>query len=101
MSRLKLSCTACNDNLKIDRGCEKDSPIPGRWVVGGYESQRCPIKITNIDSFEWLRAYQRYEKGYLPNEGGWIDQSAKFNDIIDIIEAEICKIKDAEAAKTL
>ena len=33
-------------------------------------------------------AYRRYEKGYLPNSGGWMDQSAKFNDIIDIIEQE-------------
>ena len=35
-----------------------------------------------------MRAYRRYEKGFLPNDGGWLEQSAKFNDVIDIIERE-------------
>ena len=39
-----------------------------------------------------MRAYRRYEKGFLPDEGGWQDQSAKFNDVVDIIEKESAAI---------
>lgn len=43
-------------------------------------------------------AYRRYDKGYLPNKGGWCDQSAKFNEIMDIIDSEIGHVRQ-EAEK--
>ena len=46
--------------------------------------------------YEYLHAYGRYQKGYLPNSGGWLDQAAKFIAVIDIIENELAMIEQDE-----
>lgn len=69
-------------------GCEKPSPVGKHWKVGPYEFDRCPLSIIDYGIYSYMRAYRRYEKGFLPDDGGWKDQSAKFNDVIDIIERE-------------
>lgn len=91
MQDSKLDCRSCSENLRIDRGCKNDSPIPARWQINEWEFQRCPLSILDTGVFEYLRAYKRYEKGYLPNEGGWLDQAAKFNEAMDIIDEELAK----------
>ena len=63
------------------------------WPVGPYELDRCPLRCITIDVRYSLMAYKRYEKGYLPNEGGWCDQGAKFNEIMDIIDTEVGMIQ--------
>ena len=69
-------------------GCEKPSPVGKHWKVGSYEFDRCPVSIVDPVAYQYIRAYRRYEKGYLPDAGGWMDQGAKFNDIVDVIEQE-------------
>lgn len=43
-----------------------------------------------------MQAFIRYRNGILPNSGGWFDQSAIFNEAIDIIEQELAEIEQAE-----
>ncbi len=72
-------------------GCEQETTFI--WEVGQYKLNRCPISsITDSRIFNYITAYNRYCKGFLPNDGGWLDQSYKFNVILDIIEGEIIKI---------
>lgn len=78
--------------MKIDRGCEKDSPIPDKWQMGRFKFQRCPLKSIDPSIYEYIRAYNRFEAGFLPNAGGWLEQPAKFNDVIDIIGQELALI---------
>ena len=40
-----------------------------------------------------MRAYLYYKDGYLPAAGGWMDQSAKFIEAMEIIETEIENVK--------
>ena len=47
---------------------------------------------------DYVRAYIFFQNGYLPNSGGWLDQSVKFIDAVEIIETEISKIRE-EAEK--
>ena len=93
MGELKLNCAACNENLKIDRGCEKDSPIPGRWIVGGYEFQRCPGKLVDLDIGLYIMAYNFYKNGIMMHGKGWGEESAKFIMAIQLIDAEISAIE--------
>jgi len=87
----------CSDEEKIERGCETDSPIKGAWTLDEWELERCPLKIVTRQSLEYVRAYILFEKGFMPNKGGWMDQSAKFIDAMEIVEAEISKMrKEAE-----
>ena len=84
----ELDCKKCSDGQKALYGCEKESTVGDWWDVGEFKLNRCPIKIVDCRVYEYIRAYNRYEKGYLPDDGGWKDQSAKFNDAIDIIEKQ-------------
>ena len=84
--------------LKTERGCDKDSPIPGAWKLGEWEFERCPLKIVTNQSLDYIRAYIFFQNGYLPNSGGWLDQSVKFIDAMEVIETEISKIRE-EAEK--
>jgi len=53
--------------------------------------------VVTRQSLEYVRAYIFFEKGFMPNRGGWMDQSAKFIDAMEIVEAEISKMrKEAE-----
>ena len=73
-------------------GCERETSY--KWEVGNYVLTRCPVSsITDPQVFRFITAYNRYSKGFLPNSGGWLDQSHKFNCILDIIEGEISKIE--------
>ena len=52
------------------------------------------MTIVTKQSFAYLRAYMFYQDGFLPNAGGWCDQPAKFIEAIEIIEAEMIKLKN-------
>ena len=96
---LDLDCSACTESLKIDRGCEKDSLIPDRWRMDGVSFQRCPKKQVSLETYEYIRAYNKYQKGFLPNSGGWLEQPAKLNDVFDIIEKQLAIIEKKEMDK--
>ncbi len=85
LGRLKLDCRSCSDEAKIKNGCEYDSPIPGAWKVGDYEFQRCPKKIITLQTVEYIRAYNLYEKGILLNPGSWNEQPIKYQEVIRLI----------------
>jgi hypothetical protein len=99
LGTFKLDCHKCSDELKVERGCEKDSPIPGAWKLYDWEFQRCPLKIITRQSAAYLRAYNFFNKGYLPNTGGWMEQPVKFIEAMEIIEREVIKIQESELNK--
>lgn len=84
-----MNCAACNENMKIERGCLKDSPIPDKWQIGNIRFQRCPKKIIDPEVQVYIIAYNFYKNGILPNSGGWLNQTAKFIEMIGLIEGEI------------
>jgi len=69
------------------------------WEVGPYVLQRCPLTQVDsrVDSF--FEYYNKYLKGYLPDEGGWRDQAAVFNDVIKIIEREYVNVAEKKKKK--
>jgi hypothetical protein len=81
-----LDCRNCQQEQKSVRGCEKDSTIPSRWKIGNDEYSRCPVKLMTKTSIEYLQAYPLYKNGYLPNGIGWINESAKFIQAMQIID---------------
>ncbi len=94
LHKFKLDCRKCSDAQKEERGCEADSVIPGMWKLNDWEFSRCPKSLVTIKSIEYLNAYIFFEKGFLPNPGGWLNQPLKFIQVIRVIEAEIAKIKE-------
>lgn len=78
--------------MKLEYGCDKDSPIPGKWRVGDVVFQRCPLKMVSNDVLPVLEVYNIFRLGILPNSGGWFDQSAKFTQAAMILLSEDAKI---------
>jgi len=86
-----MNCRDCHKEQREERGCEKDSVIPGRWKIGDDFYQRCPIKLITEDTNEYLFAYQFYKEGFLPNGKGWANESMKFIQAMKIISSEVNK----------
>lgn len=103
MGDYHLDCRKCEDSEREARGCEQDSPIPGVWKFGDFETSRCPVSLLTAASCEYIRAYGLFLKGYMPNAGGWIDQPKKFIEAMEIIEKEVAEIqkeKEREYARS-
>jgi len=96
--RNKLDCQTCPVNLRVERGCEQDSPIPGKWQIEGVSYQRCPRSLLTKDTLEYLYAYSFFRNHILPNSGGWLDQPKKFRDAMLIIEDQVAKMDEQEGA---
>lgn len=91
VGELGLNCEKCNEFQKIDHGYEKDSPIPGKWKIGDYSFNRCPLVIMDKRANWYITAYNFLKDGILPNDGGWLDQPNKFIEAMNFIESEINK----------
>jgi hypothetical protein len=66
----------------------------------GIQVRRCPVKEITQASNSMLEAYLMFEKGYLPNPGGWLEQPMKFSEImffIDNLIAKMQKEKDGQS----
>jgi len=92
---LDLDCQNCSAGQRIERGCDKDSPIPGKWgEIAGQKISQCPRRMITQLSAEYLRAFEMIQAGLgLPYGSGWSNHSRKFLDAIRIIYSEVEKRK--------
>jgi len=87
----KLDCKTCSEGQKIDRGCEKDSSIPGRWEIEGTKYQRCPISLIDNNTYWYMKAHHFMKQGMLPKNVGWMNHSNKFIEAMTFISREVSK----------
>ena len=82
---------------QCDHDCEeykdKDHPIPGRWFINGEEYNRCPLVYVEDDYSFLAVAYKMFGNGFLPNNGGWTQQSNKFIQSIMFMDDLIMKYR--------
>ena len=97
MGDLAVNCQSCLSGKKTQ--CEFEIPGQETWELNGEEYQGCPFKIVTRQSADFIRAFNFYERGYLPNPGGWIEQSAKLLDAFEVIEKELKKIEAEKMRK--
>jgi len=91
LGELTMNCRGCLNGKKTV--CEYEVPGQEIWELNSQQYQGCPYKIVTRQSANFLRAFQFYRSGYLPNQGAWIDQSAKMLDAFEVIEREIKEIE--------
>ncbi len=83
-----VDCGSCNKQIREIRGCEHDrQPIE----IAGVTITRCPLFYVGEIEKTYLQAYCEYEKGYLPNDGGWLDQTVKFSQVMRMVEKLVNK----------
>ncbi len=100
MAFLNLDCHLCSEQMKAERGCERDSPIPGKWgEIAGQKINRCPKRLITRTTAEFLNAYELIQAGLgLPYGAGTMKHSRKFLDAMRIVHSEIER-KRAENVK--
>ena len=91
LGSLTMNCRSCLSGKKIQ--CEFEIPGQEIWELNGEQYKGCPFRIVTRQSANFLRAFNFYRQGYLPNSGGWINQSAKMLDAFDAIEKELQAIE--------
>ena len=88
------------------RGCEEDAKLPV-WKdnVNGIVTPmyRCPYAMLSNRTLVMMRFYHFYEKGFLPNEGGILNQANTFVSAMMILDEKIAAIvkrqRDEQEAK--
>lgn len=68
---------------------DKDCPFD-KWHINEWSFRRCPKQYVTDDMTGWLRAYQMFKRGYLPNDkAGWLNQANKFIEIVEFIDIQL------------
>ncbi len=83
------NCAECRKaGLDKSRYCADDAPYP-IYEINGEEFTRCPVQFVTGASLEALSAYRFYNNGYLPCQGGYLDQPNLIMGQMDIISDQI------------
>jgi hypothetical protein len=64
-----------------------------RWQIGEMKFRKCPRLELTEDVSGWLYAYRMFKNGFLPNAGGWLEQSNKFIEVMCFIEAKVAEFQ--------
>ena len=80
--------------MKKERGHDTTGIVP--FWVGGKQIFRCPLTIITPLSWEYIKAFGFYEKGFLPNGRGWVEESNKFIQAMMVLENEFAKKEKQE-----
>lgn len=88
---LNLDCQNCDNILKEERGCHKEGKVG--WQLDNTIIKRCPKKLITAQSWEYINCYSFFDKGLLPNNKSWRDESEKFLTAMYIIEKELNKME--------
>ena len=91
-----MNCRECLEGKK--KLCEFEVPGQETWKFEAKE-KGCPFEQVSNLSANFLRAYNFYKNGFLPNQGSWLEQPAKFIEAIEIIENELTEIRQEEIRK--
>lgn len=92
-----MNCQTCDNVLRAERGCDQKGKVPFR--IDGEIYYRCPLRLITPLSWEYLTAYNLYQKGILPHGEGWANEVQKFIDAMLLIENEIALIDKEELKK--
>jgi len=107
---LSFDCRTCGSTQKELYGCEKDASDPVLTIQcvkcggknkdceichgsGTEDIYRCPLrKVETLREF--IKFYGFYKKGFLPEEGGVLEQANIFLEACSFLDNEVAKIKN-------
>lgn len=59
------------------------------FVLDGEDIRYCPISRITEETALYIKYYGHYKNGYLPADGGMLDQTARFLRAMEIIDSVI------------
>ena len=93
----KLDCHTCDDKLKEERGHDRNGIIP--FWVGEERVYRCPLTLITPLSYEYIKAFSFFDRGFLPNGKSWQSESNKLLQALQILENEFSKFHKKDMKK--
>jgi len=90
-----LNCQECDAKLKRERGCECNGLIP--FYIEDKQFFRCPLKLIDELSWQYIRAFGLYQKDILPNGSGWLNESDKYLSAMMVISNEFNTMQQEKA----
>jgi hypothetical protein len=93
-----LDCRKCSDGMKELKGCTEDTSA---YFIGERQYTRCPLKVIDFATNEYIKLYNLFDKGVFPTNDGILEQSGKFFDVMTFIRNEVNRkqMQDAERMK--
>lgn len=86
-------CRECRETkLEKARFCKEDAPFP-IFEICGESYFRCPVQDVTGASFEALAMFQMYQDGFLPEEGGFLDQPFILIEQVKVIGAIVHEVR--------
>jgi len=82
-----VDCQYCTATIKKVRGCEEPRDAPAK--IGKYETYYCPRTYMDGKISVWIEAFNQYKNGFFPSGTGWLEQSMKLLQTINLIESLI------------
>lgn len=64
------------------------------YEIEGTILKRCPLRVLDERSVVMIEVYMAYKKGFLPNAGGWLDQTVRFSRSVFVIEEYSAKMQE-------
>lgn len=81
-------CKTADEGLKSMMGCDAPLPLAFEYEALGFKFNRCPNWYVerSPDVYEYLEIWNWREKGYLPNNGSWLDLPNKICEALGFLD---------------
>jgi len=88
--KAEISCRDCNEALQRARGCRSPAQIPS-FRFENKDFFHCPRRELTPQTLVYFRFFNFFQEGFLPVEGGLLDQPAKFLEAMEVLSLEQSK----------
>ena len=91
------NCQQCDDRLRKERGCEDKGIVP--FWIEEKPYYRCPLKLITPLSYEYIKAFNFYQKSILPQGRGWLEENDKFLEAMVVIDNAQARLSEERIKK--
>jgi hypothetical protein len=82
------------------RGCLPGKKAATPYIIDGEEIWKCPITFIDAEVSQVLTIWSGYKKGFLPDEGSYLDQSNRFVEYMEFLDSNQGKYEREEMKRT-
>ena len=95
--RAGYDCKSCKrSGLCEVRGCLPGTKAATPYVIDGEEIWKCPLTFIDSEVSQSLSIWAGYKKGFLPDDGSYLDQSNRFVEYMEFLDANQSKYEREE-----
>ena len=85
--RAGYDCKSCKrSGLCEVRGCLPGIKASTPYIIDGEEVWKCPLTFVNAEVSQTMTIWAAYKKGFLPDEGAFLDQSNRFVEYMEFLD---------------